>query len=209
MQELNECVLPTANLIPASAMAQRIALLALLALLINTVAAVPLNKFYAPSAEEVAITEYIHGTYETGRSNMCNQIVFAEWGYNNDINNPAMKEAAVSIYLILIFYELKPFNPEIFDWYEWILTNYLLQLQAHLRSAEYNKNEWETHFKDVQWETFENPNIQNLVVEMDAALDSFNLVEVIIFFACVNDEIESICVFPQTFISSSLHKINF
>lgn len=89
----------SADLIPASAMAPRITLLALLAVLVAAEAAVPriprLFKPKAPGAEEVAITEHINGQYETESTITCNQLVLADWGYSTDINNPAMEDALV------------------------------------------------------------------------------------------------------------------
>jgi hypothetical protein len=86
-------------------MAPRIALLALLALLVAAEAAVPriprLNKPKAPGAEEVTVTEHINGVYETGSTDMCNQLVLADWGYSTDINNPAMEEALVSYFVTI------------------------------------------------------------------------------------------------------------
>lgn len=87
-------------------MVSRIALLALLALLVAAEAAVPriprLFKPKAPGAEEVTITEHINGLYETGSTDMCNQVVLADWGYSTDINNPAMEEALASFILFFL-----------------------------------------------------------------------------------------------------------
>jgi hypothetical protein len=61
----------------------------------------------------------------------------------------------------------------------------LLQLEATLKSAEYTKNEWETYFKDAQWETYENADIKRQVMFLSVlgtpALDPVSLEAVSIF----------------------------